>query len=751
MTQVDSSTTQKLLKDAAHFLASQNYIQASSLYEQIINHDPEKEESYWYLGLCLLLQGQETEAQTTWMFGMSLGDSDEIDSWTKELSEILEHEAKQQVRHDNPKMAWVIRQHIREIIPWDIDNLLILIQLSIVLKRAEGQDIENINIASCLKTQDDIKVNLDLLLETISKLSESASSDTVTVDFLEACVPHITSNYADKFINLIIQFADRVEILKRRSDIGIRLIEVGLQLDENNDRLLTQLSSFCHRSGNYSRSIATAKKCYELSEDLPKKILNSHTLIRALISTGGNWGEAVETFETHLDLVKKIISEKPLNLSRFKAVGLFNSLFFQPYIRDDLKSNRWLQNKIAQISQLNVEEQSKERRDKYHSYQCDVLIDSKEHKPLKIGYISHCFKAHSVGWIARWLFAHHNRDNFKLYLYPLRCKSLLGDDPLQEWFYSQADSVYELENHYDHLDVADQIHKDGINILVDLDSITLDLTCEVMALKPAPVQVTWLGWDASGIPSVDYFIADPYVLPEHAQDHYSEKIWRLPQSYVAVDGFEVGAPTLRRQELDIPDDAIVYFSSQRGFKRHLNTVRLQLRILKKVPNSYFLIKGIADADVLEDAVKAISEEEGVDPSRLRFLPYAPLEKIHRANLRIADVVLDTYPYNGATTTLETLWMALPLVTRVGETFSSRNSYTMMMNVGVTEGIAWSDDEYIDWGVRLGQDKTLRQRVTWKLLQSRRTAPLWNTKQFAQNMENAYEKMWEFYCKEQRTR
>ena len=140
----------------------------------------------------------------------------------------------------------------------------------------------------------------------------------------------------------------------------------------------------------------------------------------------------------------------------------------------------------------------------------------------------------------------------------------------------------------------------------------------------------------------------------------------------------------------------------------------------------------------------LAEEEGVEYSRLRFLDLDPSESVHRANLAIADVVLDTYPYNGATTTLETLWMGIPLVSRVGEQFAARNSYTMMMNAGITEGIAWTDEEYLEWGVRLGKDEALRQQVALKLKASRQTAPLWNGKQFTREMEKAYQQMWQRY-------
>jgi predicted O-linked N-acetylglucosamine transferase (SPINDLY family) len=94
--------------------------------------------------------------------------------------------------------------------------------------------------------------------------------------------------------------------------------------------------------------------------------------------------------------------------------------------------------------------------------------------------------------------------------------------------------------------------------------------------------------------------------------------------------------------------------------------------------------------------------------------------------------------------METLWMGVPLVTRVGEQFAARNSYTMMINAGISEGIAWTDEEYIEWGIRLGKDAALRQHISWKLRQSRQTAPLWDGKQFTREMEKAYEQMWRNY-------
>ena len=356
---------------------------------------------------------------------------------------------------------------------------------------------------------------------------------------------------------------------------------------------------------------------------------------------------------------------------------------------------------------------------------------------IRIGYISLALKCHSVGWLSRWLIHHHDRQSFQVFLYCLQTGA--NDAFNHQWFRDKVDVTSYFNNSPNK--VVSQIEADEIDILIDLDSLTYDITCLIMASKPAPVQVSWLGWDSTGIPAVDYFIADNYVLPDDAQDYYQEKIWRLPQTYLAVEGFEIGIPTLRREDLNIPPDAIVYLSAQSGYKRHPDCIKAQMQIIKAVPNSYFLIKGTSDAATIQDFLGKLATEVGIDLDRLRFLERDRDELTHRANLAIADVVLDTFPYNGATTTLETLWMGIPMVTQVGQQFAARNSYTFMINAGITEGIAWSQEEYVEWGVKLGLDRDLRMQVREKLRSGRQTAPVWNAKQFTLDMEQAYQEMW----------
>ncbi|TFI51285.1 O-linked N-acetylglucosamine transferase, SPINDLY family protein [Mastigocladus laminosus UU774] len=708
-----------------------NYSPAINFYEKAIKAEPEVKSHYWNLGLIMLLQEQEVEAQMIWLLGMGEGEAKEVEQWTHELMEVLKTEAERRERLGDYSVAWAIRQHMREINPTDINNLLHLIGLTIKQEKFSGDELTSFGVIELLQSKQ--IVDIQLLLQILESILNYSPLHPSVLEFTEACLSYCEE--PQSLINILLPAAVKIAHSLQAPKFAASLVELGLRLDSQNLEALRHLSACYLRATNYSQGIETAQLCYSLSDTLLDKVAATHLLQRGLMDTPGNWQKVYEVLDQQESLLSSLIEIQPKNLESGWVLRLFNANYFAPYLRDQPKHNRQIQNQVAQLCQMNVQEYAREKIKHYKKWRLKQKSES-----IKIGYLSHCLSRHSVGLLARWLIKHHNQEKFDINGYFINYKHV--NDPLQEWYIQQFAQVYKGGIYSE--DIAEQIYQDEIDILIDLDSITLDITCEIMALKPSPVQVTWLGWDASGIPAIDYFIADPYVLPESAQEYYTEKIWRLPQTYIAVDGFEVAVPTLRRDHLNIPGDAVVYLSAQRGFKRHPETARLQMKIIKEVPNSYFLIKGLANAEGVQRFFMDLAEEEGVECDRLRFLPLDPSESIHRANLAIADVVLDTYPYNGATTTLETLWMGIPLVTRVGEQFAARNSYTMMINAGITEGIAWTDEEYVEWGIRLGKDEGLRQQIGWKLKQSRKTAPLWNGKQFTREMEKAYEQMWQIY-------
>jgi len=722
---------------AYNYLLQKDYAKAISIYEQVINDEPETITHYFYLGLLQLLQGQETEAQFTWMACITDQTSAaQINIWTSELVEILSTEVQRQRSINEYATAWLICQHIHEIDKDNFDNSLTLIWLEIQLQTLDAENVVFLELIEQL-TEANISVtktqfNHDLLWELFASLIKY-SPHPLLVEFTEVILSFVQEpiDFVYDLIRASVDFAYRMQ----ENDLAISLLKLALRLVPNHLESLEHLSGIYQKVGDYERGLEIAQLCCELSVGLVDKFSTNALLLKALLNKGGHWQESLATFATQQSILSALIAEKPTNLAQVTVDRLYTSNYFASFIRDEPKLNRSLQNQISQLCQVNTNIDLAEQMHKFRQR------DRPSSQKLKIGYISYCMATHSVGWLARWLISHHDRDQFEIYGY-FQAYRRYHDD-LQSWYESQMDGVYRsgIDENLQGNNMRERIYQDQIDILVDLDSITLDSTCGVMAHKSAPIQVTWLGSDASGIPTIDYFIADPYVLPDSAQEYYSEKIWRLPQTYIAVDGFEIGVPSLRRDQLDIPPDAVVYLSAQRGYKRHIDTIRLQMQIIKSVPNSYFLIKGLADQDSIKDLFTQIAISEGVDPDQLRFLSLDTTEAVHRANLAIADVVLDTYPYNGATTTLETLWMCIPLVTKVGEQFAARNSYTMMVNAGIAEGVAWTDAEYVEWGIRLGKDAALRQDIATRLKASRQTSPLWNGEKFTREMENAYRQMW----------
>ncbi|NEP24178.1 O-linked N-acetylglucosamine transferase, SPINDLY family protein [Moorena sp. SIO3I6] len=676
-------------QQAEQYLIQGNYSKAASLYEQAIEAEPDVIAYYWHLGLLFMLQGQETEAQTTWLLVMAEAESDQVESWTEELLQVLQTEAERRQELGDDALAWAIRQHMREICPTNLTNLLEIIALSIKLETFRGDDLTELGVIELLQTQPTVECNQQLLKEVLEQILEAEPLHPASLAFTEACLAYLPN--PEFWFWPLLSACMKIGHTLKQPTIAASFLEryrsLNLQ-NPHNIEILRHLATFYQDARNYDQGIETAKLCYSLSESLPDKISGINLVLRGIMNAGGYWQEVSAACQTLESLLVSLIKQQPANLSDVETLRLLTPFFPLVHFQDEPGHFRPILNQIAEVFERNIRGYTKERAEWYGSVNQGsreqgagsreqgspltplnkggiehggIEQGVKTTRPLKVGYLCHCLRRHSVGWLARWLFEHHDRERFQLYGYFLDYK--LVNDNLQEWYINQVDHPRKLGIHV--LDVAEQVYQDQLDILIDLDSITLDISCAVMALKLAPVQVTWLGWDASGLPAIDYVIADPYVLPDSAQEYYSEKIWRLPQTYIAVDGFEVGVPSLRRDHLDIPNDATIYLSSQKGYKRNPDTTRLQMKIIKAVPNSYFLIKGKSDQDSIKRFFNQIAEEEGVECDRLRFLPEVPTEAVHRANLGIADVVLDTYPYNGATTTLETLWMGIPLVTRVG--------------------------------------------------------------------------------------
>jgi len=711
---------------------NQNYSNALSLLIESSKYDDCPPYIIWYLGLAQLLVGNEEEARETWITGIAQFDSDE-------LIQILRMEAESLWNIGDFQKSWLIRCYLHEIQPDDLDNLLLLVSSGVkakffnewhfhefqVIERLEeylgASEISLANIIDCFKTL----ITHPPILKVIPKLAVHTLKYFPIKEQREQLIEHL------------VKISHQLAYFYGLTDEAIDLLKNCLVYKPSDISLLHQIGFVYFKKNQYKEGRIYCEQALTISNSLLDKIGSIYYLLCCIASSGDNFIEVKNYVYLQKQLLEDILRNQDIFSPR-DVTQLFISYFHSPYVVDSFCDTKEVQNLISGVCDNSIKSFY---RITYDKLTLKNRLNNSNQKPLKIGFLSNCLYRSSVGYLAQPLMKYISRLNYKINLYSFVKK--LDPDPIYQWYLTNSDKYhYHGEGTYEEL--AQVINDDEINILIDLDGLTSVVPAMIFPLRPAPIQITWLGWDATGLPSCDYFIADPYVLPDNAQEYYTETIWRLPNTYIAVDGFQIGIPDLRRDDLGIPDSAVVYLSSQKGDKRNPDNLRQQMRIIKGVKGSFFILKGFCDQEAFKEFAIKIANEEGVSESQLIFLPPSPTEIGHRANLYIADIVLDTYPYNGATTTLEVLWMNIPIVTRVGEQFFARYTYTMLKNIGVEEGIAWNDAEYVEWGIRLGTDHELREQVARKIRQSKHWAPLWNAKQFARDMENAFEQMWQKY-------
>ncbi|HEY9664917.1 MAG TPA: tetratricopeptide repeat protein, partial [Allocoleopsis sp.] len=483
------------------YLENQQYSKAAELYEQAIELDPEGDlQHYWWLGLLQLLQGQEADAQATWFCGLST--AEDIDLVTLDLINLLETEASRQEAQEDIQAAWLIRQHIREIAPHIGRNLLKLIPLSVQQRTLTEDSPELEQLINLLESKTLERVEAQLLFDALESILDFMPLAGSTLKFAEACIPFMEPS---SFTNTLMMAAMKIAYKQKQPTHASRVAELCLKVEPDNIEVLRILAAFYQNSGQYDLGIQTARRCCDLVEKIEDKAFASHLLLRGILSAGGYWDEVQTAIQKHKQLLNQLIEERPLNLHPITVERLFSTTYFLPYCEDSPVENRRFHNEVAKLCQANIAIYATEQVAKYKQSQALHLATTTSERQLKIGYISHCLNRHSVGWLARWLFHYHSPEQITTYGYFVNFSDAV-EDSLRDWYLDNINHVRKTSSSA--TEIADQINEDHIDILVDLDSLTLDITCEVMSLKPAPIQVSWLGWDASGIPSIDYFLAD---------------------------------------------------------------------------------------------------------------------------------------------------------------------------------------------------------------------------------------------------
>ena len=358
---------------------------------------------------------------------------------------------------------------------------------------------------------------------------------------------------------------------------------------------------------------------------------------------------------------------------------------------------------------------------------------------LRVGYVSHFFMEHCQSHFTLPLIFSHDHGAFEIYCYHDGDHS----DALTERLRGGAD-VWVNSRELTDEQLAGRIRADRIDILIDLSMHVSGNRLLAFARKPAPVQICWLAYPGTtGIAAMDYRISDPYLDPPGLQDHhYSEKTLRLTDTFWCYD------PLDQERRVTLPPSSIngyITFGCLNNYcKIHPAVLKLWGKILRQVPRSRLMLL-CAQGSHRETAL-TILKSEGVDPNRVSFVRYQPRADYLRLCQQI-DVALDTFPYNGHTTSLDMFWMGVPVVTMMGKTVVGHGGLCLAMNLGLPELIARNEQEYEGITIQLAANRPLLASLRSSLRARLQQSPLMDAKRFARNMESAYRQAWQLWCEQ----
>jgi predicted O-linked N-acetylglucosamine transferase (SPINDLY family) len=363
--------------------------------------------------------------------------------------------------------------------------------------------------------------------------------------------------------------------------------------------------------------------------------------------------------------------------------------------------------------------------------------DRAPERRLRIGYVCPYFCMLPEGRFLLPLLRARDRSCLEVICYS-DCRR---PDAFTEQFRQTADGWHDIVGWSD-LQVAERMRQDRIDIAVDLTLHGLNNRLLALARKPAPVQVTYLAYCSStGLEAIDYRLSDPYLDPPGMDESvYSEKTMRLPETYWCYQ--PTSAPPETSPLPALAQGHITFGSLNNFCKVSAPTLAAWGKLLRSVPNAQLLLhtrEGSHRQRVLERL-----GGEGIEPQRVRFAGYLPMEQYFELYQRI-DIALDSFPCGGGTTTCDALWMGVPVVSLVGRTAVGRGGLSILSNVGMPELAARSEEEYVRIARELANDIPRLTNLRATLRQRMEQSPLMDTPRFARNIEAAYRQMWRQWC------
>ena len=351
---------------------------------------------------------------------------------------------------------------------------------------------------------------------------------------------------------------------------------------------------------------------------------------------------------------------------------------------------------------------------------------------IRIGYYSADFRDHPVSHLMAELFELHDTERFEIYGFSFRNSS---NSEMRQRVANAIENFIDVSTKSD-TEIVMMSRNLGIDIAVDLGGFTQDSRTGIFAERCAPIQINYLGYPGTlGAPYFDYIFADRTVIPEGSQQYYSEKVVYLPHSFQVNDSQrKISDKVFSRQELGLPKDGFVFCCFNNNYKIVPETFDSWMRVLQAISGSVLWL--LEDNPNAARNLRKEAQIRGVDPERLVFAARMKLDE-HLARHRVADLFLDTLPFNAGATGSAALWSGLPLLTQIGESFVARYGASLLNAIDLPELITKTQEEYEARAIELATDPLRLSVIKKKLEQNRETSPLFNGQLFARHIEAAY--------------
>jgi predicted O-linked N-acetylglucosamine transferase (SPINDLY family) len=379
-------------------------------------------------------------------------------------------------------------------------------------------------------------------------------------------------------------------------------------------------------------------------------------------------------------------------------------------------------------------------RDKHPESSTAAAIPRRpRHNRIRIGYFSADYYKHAMSFLMAELYEQHDRSRFEILGFAFGPNKF---DEMSKRISSAMDQFLDLRSMPDR-EAAELSRKLEVDIAVDLNGFTNNCRPGIFAERAAPTQVNYLGYPGTmGANYIDYLVADHTLVPESEQRHYSEKIICLPDTYQVNDSLRsISTKSCARASEGLPESAFVFCCFNNAYKISPSVFDIWMRVLGRVEGSVLWL--MEDSPWAVDNLRKEARRRGIAPDRLVFAKSLPVAE-HLARQRLADLFLDTLPYNAHTTASDALWAGLPVLTRTGDTFASRVAASLLRAVGLPELITATESEFEELAVDLAHNPQRLQALRHRLQQNNRTAPLFDCRSFTRHLEAAYSAIYERY-------